>query len=189
MSPSASRLDFRTIRVFAVDDNDRALDLLSQILRGFRVERLATCASVGEARTLLATTPFDLLIIDAEMPDEDGITLTRHIRNLPDQPNFTAPVILTSGHTPLEKICRARDAGANVFIKKPIAPAVLLDRISWLARNSRAFVSAPDYCGPDRRFRKAPPPGGMEDRRAEGIALAATPDRALSQTDIDALFN
>lgn len=75
------------------------------------------------------------------------------------------------------------------LVEEPIAPAILLDRISWLARNTRPFVSAPAYCGPDRRFRKAPPPDGIEDRRAEGIALAATPDRALSQNDIDALFN
>lgn len=189
MSPPASRLDLSTLKIFAIDDNPQALELLATILRGFRADNTATCGSVGEAHALLATKPFNLLIIDAEMPGEDGITLTRRIRNQPDQPNFTAPIILASGHTPLEKICRARDAGANVFIRKPIAPAVLLDRISWLARNTRAFVSAPDYCGPDRRFRKGPAPDGMADRRAEGIALAATPDKALSQNDIDALFN
>lgn len=189
MPLTTSRLDFSTIKIFAVDDNNQALALLEEILRGFRAGNTTVCASALAAQDLLAATRFDLLIIDADMPDEDGITLTQRIRNRPDQPNFTSPVVLASSHTPLDRIRRARDAGVNVFIKKPIAPAVLLDRLSWLARNTRPFVSAPTYCGPDRRFRKAPPPDGVGDRRADGIALAATPDRALSQTDIDALFN
>ncbi|MFA7262458.1 MAG: response regulator [Caulobacter sp.] len=189
MSLMTSRLDFSAVSIFAVDDNDQALGLLEEILRGFRAGNTTVCASALAAQDLLAATRFDLLIIDADMPEEDGITLTQRIRSRPDQPNFTSPVVLASSHTPLERIRRARDAGVNVFIKKPIIPAVLLERLSWLARNTRPFVSAPAYCGPDRRFRKGPPPDGFEDRRAEGIALAATPDRALSQNDIDALFN
>lgn len=185
---AATRLDLRKAKVLLVDDNPQSLELISQILIGFRVEKTTGCRSPEEAREALSLSSFDLVIIDGEMPNEDGISLTRHIRREPDQPNFTAPIILVSGHTPTEKVLRARDAGANMIVKKPIAPAVLLSRIEWLARNTREFVTTPTYCGPDRRFQHLPLPDGIEERRAEAIALTAHPDRAMSQNDVDALF-
>lgn len=188
MASSSGRLDLRKARTLVVDDNSTSLDLMSQILLGFRVQNAKTCNSAKEARELLAGAAFDLIIIDAEMPDEDGLGLTRHIRQQPAGPNFTAPIILVSASTPREKILEARDAGANIVVKKPIAPAVLLSRIEWLARNTREFVTSTTYCGPDRRVKNLPLPDGVQERRADAIALSATPDRAMSQDDVDSLF-
>lgn len=185
---SSTRLDLRKAKVLLVDDNPQSLDLLFQILIGFRVERVIPCRGAHEAREHLAATEFNLVMIDAEMPQEDGIALTQHIRGEPKQPNFTAPIILVSGHTPVDKVMRARDAGANMIVKKPVAPVVLLNRIEWLARNTREFVTSPTYCGPDRRFQNLPIPEGLEERRADAIALVAHPDRAMSQNEVDALF-
>lgn len=188
MASPATRIDLRTTKILAVDDNAPALDLLTQILIGFRIDKTVACRSAGEARDQLAVMAFDLIIIDGEMPVEDGASLIRHIRTHADQPNFTAPIILMSSHTPLSKVHLARDAGANLVIKKPIVPATLLGRIVWLAATSRQFVVAPGYCGPDRRFRKGPPPASVGERRAESLALASDPERAMSQDDIDGLF-
>ena len=185
---STSRLDLRKAKVLLVDDNPQSLEIMTQILMGFRVEKITGCRSPEEGRECLASAIFDLVVIDGEMPHEDGISLTRHIRHEPDQPNFTAPIIVVSGHTPKDKVIRARDAGANMIIKKPIAPAVLLSRIEWLARNTREFVSTSTYCGPDRRFQHLPLPEGLPERRSDTIALTANPDRAMSQNDVDALF-
>ncbi len=188
MPPSSSRIDLRRASILIVDDNLHALELLSQILLGFRVENAKACSSPAEARALLTQTHFDLLIIDGEMPNEDGINLTQHIRRHADQPNYMAPIILVSGHTPVAKVINARDAGANTLIKKPVAPAVLLGRIERLARQTRQFIATERYAGPDRRFRSRPLPPGAEERRAEALALTAVPDRALSQDDVNALF-
>lgn len=188
MLHSTSRLDLRKTKVLLVDDNPQSLELMTQILLGFRVDKTSGCRSPEEARDLLVSAIFDLIIIDGEMPNEDGISLTRHIRSEPNQPNFTAPIIVVSGHTPAEKVIRARDAGANMIIKKPIAPSVLLSRIEWLARNSREFVTTSSYCGPDRRFQHLPLPEGLPERRSDAIALTANPERAMSQNDVDALF-
>ncbi len=185
---SPSRLDLRKAKTLIVDDNSTSLDLMSQILLGFRIQHTKTCTSAKEAREMLGGTAFDLIIIDAEMPEEDGIQLTRHIRQQPAAPNFTAPIVLVSASTPREKILSARDAGANIVVKKPIAPAVLLSRIEWLARNTREFVTTDSYCGPDRRLKAMPLPEGVAERRADAIALTATPDRAMSQDDVDSLF-
>ena len=160
----------------------------SKLMLGFRVEKANGCRSAEEARDLLASVIFDLIVIDAEMPNEDGIALTHHIRHQPELPNFTAPILLVSGHTPLEKVVRARDAGASMVLRKPISSAVLLARIEWLARNAREFVTTPTYSGPDRRFQHLPLPEGIEERRSDALALSAHPERAMSQNEVDALF-
>lgn len=188
MSSSSARLDLRKARVLVVDDNPHALELLSQILLGFRVEQTKACGSPEEARILLTSTSFDLLIFDGEMPNESGISLTQHVRRHADQPNYMTPIILVSGHTPVGKVLRARDAGANTLIKKPVAPAILLSRIERLARQTRQFVATERYAGPDRRFKNLPLMPGSEERRAEALALTSVPDRAMSQDDVTALF-
>ena len=98
------------------------------------------------------------------------------------------PVMLLSSFTPRKKIMRARDAGANLVVTKPIIPGVLLGRIEWLARTTRLFVTSPGYCGPDRRFKKVPLPEGIPERRAENIRLTAQPERAMSQNEVDSIF-
>ena len=188
VATSSPRIDLQSIRVMVVDDNHQSLDLLSQILIGLGVCRLEACRSAAEARELIHARRFDLLIIDGEMPGEDGISFARSIRGAAELPNYTAPIIILSSHTPLEKVTRARDAGVNMVVKKPIAPATLLNRIIWLAKNGRQFVESDLYVGPDRRFKRAPPPDSVGERRAEGLALQASPERAMSQDEIDALF-
>jgi DNA-binding response OmpR family regulator len=181
-------INLQTTKTLLVDDNETSLDLMAQILMGFRVKQTKSCSSAAAAREFVGSTAFDLIIIDAEMPDEDGIGLTRHVRRNRDLPNFTTPIILVSANTPRAKILSARDAGANMVVKKPVAPAILLSRIEWLARNTREFVTTDSYSGPDRRLKNLPLSDGVEERRSDAIALTATPDRAMSQDDVDSLF-
>jgi CheY-like chemotaxis protein len=184
-----TRIDLRRAKVLAVEDNPLALQLLTEALNGLRVRSVKPCASSSEARQLLPTEAFDLIIIDAEMPEENGIDLVRHIRSAPTYPNFTTAVLLVSANTPMDMVTQARDAGANMVVKKPLLPAVLLPRIEWLARNNRQFVSTDSYCGPDRRFKNGPPPPGVTERRADALALTSDTTRALSQDDINSLFD
>ena len=188
MRTFTGKLDLSRSRVLVVDDLHPSRELMLQVLTGFRVKNVQACASPEEARQQIAARVFDLIIIDGEMPGEDGISLTRHVRAEPKQPNFTAPILLVSSSTPIEKVILARDAGANMVVKKPIAPAVLLARIKWLACNDRDFVKADSYCGPDRRFKSLPLSEGIEERRADNLALTASPDRAMSQDEVDSLF-
>ncbi|MBS0295626.1 MAG: response regulator [Proteobacteria bacterium] len=187
LQPSG-RLNLRKTRILLVDDNPHSLDLVLQVLLGFRVPQPRCCASAEESRGLLEFESFDLILADCEMPNEDGLSLTRYVRSRRDQLNFTAPIVLMSGSTSFQRISAARDAGANMVVRKPISPGVLMDRILWLARVSRPFITSDAYCGPDRRFKSHILPPGVEERRAEALALTASPERALSQTEVDSLF-
>lgn len=183
------RFDFGRSKILAVDDNQSSLDIIVQVLLGFGVRSSTTCRTVAEGLEKLSAEPFDLIIADAEMPGDNGFDLVHRLRRLDKSQNLTTPVILSSGYTPLEKVHRARDAGANLVILKPIIPAVLLSHIKFLARVKRDFVQSPSYCGPDRRVRKLPLPDGVDERRAENIKMLAQPDRAMAQNEIDSLFD
>lgn len=189
MDPSSRRLNLQKASLLIIDNNAQSLELISQILLGFQVGKIKGCRSGQEADEQLASVAYSLIIIGGEMPDEDGYALTRRIRREPEKPNFSTGIVLLSASTPLMRVLRARDAGANMVIKKPASPAVLLDRLVWLAANSRKFVTSDTYCGPDRRLKNMPLPDGQEERRADALALSASPERALSQDEVDGLFD
>jgi hypothetical protein len=81
------------------------------------------------------------------------------------------------GHTPVDQIHKARDCGANFVVAKPITPRLLLERVLWIAQESRPFIELDGYVGPDRRFQNNGPPGGPGTgrRRTDRAEAAAKP--------------
>ncbi|MBX9574816.1 MAG: response regulator [Caulobacteraceae bacterium] len=182
------KLGLHGVNPLIVDDNSQALEVMAAIMMGFGVNKTVRAQSAAEAFELAARTVFDVILIDYEMPEEDGLSLVRRLRSDPGGPNFTAPIIMVSANTPESRVGHSRDAGANFMIAKPVSPGVLLERLKWIARSGRQFVNTDTYRGPDRRFHTVPLPEGLEERREADLALTAVPDKALSQDEIDGLF-
>jgi CheY-like chemotaxis protein len=155
--------------VMVVDDEPFSLRLIAQTLLGFGVKSRHQCASADEAMALLKSHPVDLLIVDTEMPDKDGYDLVHWLRRS-GLDNAWVPAVMISGHTPQSKVAKARDCGANFIVARPLTPAVLLDRILWVARDIRPMLEAGDYSGPDRRFKDQGPPEGQAERRGDAIS-------------------
>lgn len=154
-----------------VDDSAFALDLTSQALMGFGIKVKYPCHSADEAMDILRDNTVDLLVVDCEMPIIDGYQLVRWLRRSGLEPNAFAPVIMTAAHIRRSRVAEARDCGASFVITKPFSARTLLERIVWVARDNRPFLEVGEYFGPDRRFRKAKPPG--QERRADMIRKAA----------------
>ena len=98
------------------------------------------------------------------------------------------PVIILTGYAQLGNVTAARDAGANIVVRKPVSPVVLLDHIVWAARMPRPFVETSNYIGPDRRFKYAGPPEGVGRRDTDlppEVGIAVEPN--MSQDEIDSL--
>ena len=100
-------------------------------------------------------------------------------------PTAFVPVILTSAHISARDVARARDCGANIIVIKPLSPANLLQRITWVAREQRIFVETASYVGPDRRVRNLGPPEGLKGRRAEDVPA----EQLMSQDELEQLLN
>lgn len=188
MLKSSSKMDLGNTKVLVVDDDLHALDLLVSVLSGFRIKQPVVCRDGEQACEAISRQAFDLIILDAEMPGEDGFSVLSDTRAKTKSPNFTAPIMMMSAHTSIDRVYRARNAGANIVIKKPIVPAILLKRIEWLARDRRDFVESDGFRGPDRRTKQGLAPENQE-RRADALALISDSNRALSQDDINSLFD
>lgn len=158
-----------------VDDSPFALELTTQSLTGFGIRPRHACTSAAEAMEILKEQNIDLLVVDSDMPGIDGFELVRWLRRSGLEPNAFVPVIMTAAHIRRPRVAEARDCGASFIITKPFSSTTLLERIVWVARDSRPFLEVGDYFGPDRRFRTAPAP--QEERRADLIRKKAFEDR------------
>ncbi len=186
-----SRLNLTKATVLLLQNNQAELDILGQVFIGFGVRAIRKCLTVNEADDCIRGVVFDLLVVDADMPDGAGYDFISRVRRLEESDNRLAPMMLVSGHAVPSSIAKARDCGANFVVAKPITPKVMFDRVTWLAREERQFVVTDTYAGPDRRHRTFGPPPGTKGRRHDDVSgklgKAIGPD--MSQDDIDAMFN
>lgn len=186
----SARINLNRSSVLVVDGNQQSLDLLRQILSGFGVRAVHPCQNVRDAQRIFYDQSLELMIIDPLFMDDSGFEFMRFVRREENSQNRCVPIIAALGHQTLGNVRAARDAGANVVVAKPLSPEVLLQRIHWVARESRQFIVAPNYVGPDRRFKNVGPPMGAAGRRADDLSfdvpVAAGPD--MSQSDIDGMF-
>lgn len=113
-------------RVLIVDDNR-----VNRLLLSRSVELLGYRAAVAEngrvAMDLLASEPFDLLLLDIEMPEMDGFEVLEAIKANPDLSDL--PVIVTSSVEGVENIVRCIDLGAEDYLPKPVNQVLLKARL------------------------------------------------------------
>ena len=159
MLPKVDRL-----RVMVVDDPEETRWVIRTILVAFGVQRICEASGHEEVFKKLRSFQPDLLLIDYQMADCDGLELTRRLRRDREDP-FTPIILMTSEATP-EVLCAARDAGANEFLAKPITPASLRAHINAVIVRPRNFISNRAYFGPDRR-RLEKRWGGLDRRSPE----------------------
>ncbi len=177
---ASTRINLEKVEVLLVDDSAPSLNLLSQVLLGFGVGNLTRADSAKSAKALLRERTFDLVISATNMAGVDGYELVKWLRRGALEANRYLAVILVSGHTPPSHVFKARDAGANFTIAKPITPKIVLERILWAAKEDRQFIECETYLGPDRRFKNDGPPNGAKGRRREDPPQALRPPGAQS---------
>lgn len=121
--------------ILIVDDDERIRTLLQKFLarNGYFV---SAARDAAHARRLLEGLEFDLIVLDVMMPGEDGLTLTRSLR----QTLQTPILLLTAKGEPSERIM-GLEAGADDYLTKPFEPKELVLRINAILR--RVPVEAP----------------------------------------------
>jgi two-component system phosphate regulon response regulator OmpR len=130
METAADALRDDAAHILVVDDDRRLRELLSRYLtdNGFRV---TVAADAAEARQRIDGMAFDLLIVDVMMPGEDGLALTRSLRETTDVPIL----ILTARGEPESRI-EGLETGADDYLSKPFEPRELLLRINNILKRS-----------------------------------------------------
>jgi len=133
--------------VLVVDDEAEMRGYLQDLLGP--TYRIATAATGAEALDRLRDQPPDLVISDVAMPEMDGISLCRHIRD--DEALRPLPVLLLTGRQEAEARRSGIEAGADAYVAKPFDPAELEARIENLIEIRRLVqnrVRVPDWMEP-----------------------------------------
>ena len=117
-------------RVLVIDDATLVRLFYREALErsGFRVEESLNGL---EALEKLLIGPFDLLIVDVNMPQMDGLTFVSTVRGKP-MPMSATPVLITSTEAEPRRVAAARAAGANFYLIKPLSQDVLVQFASLL---------------------------------------------------------
>jgi two-component system phosphate regulon response regulator OmpR len=111
-----------------VDDDERIRDLLRKFLirHGFLV---TAARDAAHARRILSGLDFDMLILDVMMPGEDGVALTKSLRE-----SSATPILLLTAKGETENRIEGLEAGADDYLAKPFEPKELLLRITAILR-------------------------------------------------------
>ena len=138
--------DSDTPRILLIDDEPSIREPLSEYLegQGFAV---SDAASAAEARSVLRAKSIDLVVSDIMMPGEDGLSLTRHLRETSHIP----VILLTARAEDTERII-GLEIGADDYVVKPFNPRELVARIRTVLRRTQANGRALDAGGTSYAF-------------------------------------
>lgn len=103
--------------VMAVDDNPANLKLIGALLEDM-VQHVELCDSGHQAVERAKQMPFDLILMDIQMPDMDGIRACELIHQLPHQQQ--TPVIAVTAHAMAGQKEKLLGAGMSDYLAKPI---------------------------------------------------------------------
>jgi ATP-binding cassette subfamily B protein len=121
--------------LLVVDDNDRGRELLCRRLgrHGYRVSQ---AAGGREALEMIASDPFDLVLLDVLMPEVDGYEVLRQLKAMGRLQELS--VIMTTAMDEMESAVRCIELGAEDYLTKPIDPVLLETRIGNAVARKRA---------------------------------------------------
>jgi DNA-binding response OmpR family regulator len=120
--------------VLVVDDVDSNRDLLSRRL-GREGYRAHAAAGGREALAMLASAPFDLVLLDVRMPDLDGYEVLRQVKAAPALRDI--PVIMISALDEMQSVVRCIEMGAEDYLPKPFDPVLLRARVGACLEKKR----------------------------------------------------
>ncbi len=116
-------------KILVVDDSPTIRKLIGYVLR--KKDYVTEEAEDGmDAMEKLSSSEIDLIIVDLNMPNMDGISFVRNLRN--SYYNLDLPVIMLTTTSDNDLKNEAYGAGVNMFLNKPIQPEVLIYKIESL---------------------------------------------------------
>lgn len=117
------------LNIVVVEDHDALREVMVEFLRGdgHQVLGLDCAEALDDA---LMRSPIDLLIVDLQLPGEDGYSLTQRLRKV----HPLAGIIMATARHQLTDKVTGFDSGADVYLVKPVSPAELSAAVTRIAQ-------------------------------------------------------
>jgi two-component system, OmpR family, phosphate regulon response regulator OmpR len=121
-------------KILVLDDDARLRDLLRRYLgdQGMNVQVADTAVRLRE---LLVRERFDLIVLDVMMPQEDGLTVLKKLRDSGD----ATPVLMLTAQAEVDDRVNGLTLGADDYLAKPFSPPELVARIQAILRRAPAM--------------------------------------------------
>ena len=123
------------ISILVVDDELSVLKAIKAVLSKENFQTVCVQSS-KEALSLLNSQTFDLILLDIMMPDQDGFSLLKEIRNK----QILTPVILLSGRDEDTTQVKGLGLGADDYMTKPFSKVVLVSKIRAIIRRTQQYT-------------------------------------------------
>ena len=121
----------RGLRVLVVDDNETNRQILEHLLKQWHMAAL----SVEDGKTALqvlkraaaAGEPYELVLLDAMMPEMDGFMVAQQLKNMPELAGCTLMMLSSAGH--MNETSRLQELGISLYLTKPVSQSDLMAAI------------------------------------------------------------
>ncbi|ACN99613.1 CheY chemotaxis protein [Sulfurihydrogenibium azorense Az-Fu1] len=114
-------------KILTVDDMATMRKIIKSLLTQLGYTNVDEAENGKEALAKLKQQKYDLVLLDWNMPEMDGITLLQEIKKDPDLKNI--PVIMVTAEAKKENVLQAIQTGANNYIVKPFTAETLKEKM------------------------------------------------------------
>src|SRR5918911_3941320 len=145
---------FSDAAILVVDDDENNRYTLIRRLEREGYADIATATNGREALDRLAAEPFDLVLLDIQMPEFDGYQVLERMKADPTLRHV--PVIMISAVSELESVVRCIELGADDYLPKPFNAVLLRARVGSCLEKKRLHDQELRYLEEiDRQHRRA----------------------------------
>ncbi len=117
----------RGLKVLVIDDNDTASCIVTQMLDSFHFQADVAASCADAERVLSSDHGYDLILVDWQMPDVDGLQCVDRIRGRDD--GREVPLIMMTPFGSEREVMLAKEVGIKNFLTKPVKQSLLFDTI------------------------------------------------------------
>ncbi|MDX5393576.1 MAG: response regulator, partial [Caulobacteraceae bacterium] len=133
-----AQADERPLRILVADDHPTNRQVLELLLSQFDTE-LVLAENGQEALEAFEKAPFDIVLMDMQMPVMDGLTAIREIRAREERSDLTrTPIIMLTANTLPEHQAASLEAGADMHMPKPIVADRLFEALASVSERPNA---------------------------------------------------
>jgi DNA-binding NtrC family response regulator len=120
-------------KILAIDDDQAVLNYLNIMLLQTGAYQVSTLANSAKAFQELKNTNYDLLLLDMDMPEVNGLEILKHIK----EKNMDIEIIVLTGVEDVELAVSAMKLGAFDYLTKPVDNDQLLKIIAAVLENRK----------------------------------------------------